>query len=357
MPQLMINHLPPQKNLQMIATVSEEADTTPSWQQQLADVVTDSDELLQMLELSAVKASLYLPKGFGLRVPRSFVRKMQKGNINDPLLRQVLPNVQETTAVSGYVPDPLLEHAHNPISGLLHKYQSRVLLTVTGACAIHCRYCFRQHFDYQANVPKQAQLLAIQHYITAHPDINEVILSGGDPLSVSNRRLFGWLDALEALPQISTIRLHTRLPVVIPDRLEAALLTRLAASRCQIVMVIHSNHANEIDTQTLQALREASSYGLLLLNQAVLLKAVNNTLAAQMALSQRLFAAQVMPYYLHLLDKVAGAAHFDIHQQEAIELYWQLLKHLPGYLVPKLVQEVPSHPFKMPVDIFQGRSS
>ena len=334
----MINHLITQKN----------------WQTQLSEAITSMDELLELLSLETLKAQIYIPKHFELRVPRAFVAKMTAGDANDPLLKQVLPDKQEQIAVTGYVADPLAENDQNPIKGLLHKYQSRVLLTVTGACAIHCRYCFRQHFDYNANMPTSAAHLAITSYITEHPEVNEVILSGGDPLSVSNRRIFAWLDTLEAIPQLTIIRLHTRLPVVIPERLDNALLDRLNQSRCHIVMVIHCNHANEIDTNTAEYLQRARTAGVMLLNQAVLLKGVNDNVATQTALSQRLFSAGVLPYYLHLLDKVAGAAHFDNDERLAIDLYWSLLAVLPGYLVPKLVQELPNRPFKVPIDIYKA---
>ena len=335
----MINHLITQKN----------------WQTQLSEAITSIDELLSILKLESLRAEVYVPKYFELRVPRGFVAKMSIGDSNDPLLRQVLPDQREQIKVTGYVADPLSENTQNPVKGMLHKYQSRVLLTVTGACAIHCRYCFRQHFDYSANMPTADAKENIIDYITAHPEINEVILSGGDPLNVTNRRLFAWLDTLESLPQLTTIRLHTRLPLVIPARLDDALLTRLSQSRCHIVMVIHCNHANEIDALTAEHLQRARAAGITLLNQAVLLKGINDSVAVQTQLSQRLFSAGVLPYYLHLLDKVAGAAHFDNDERFAIELYWSLLAVLPGYLVPKLVRELPNKPFKVPIDIYNDR--
>lgn len=333
----MINHLITQKN----------------WQTQLSEAITSVDELLSILELHDLKSTVYFPNHFMLRVPRGFVAKMTVGDANDPLLKQVLPDEQEQIKVTGYVTDPLAENEQNPIKGMLHKYKSRVLLTLTGACAIHCRYCFRQHFDYSANMPTSTAKADIIDYITAHPEINEVILSGGDPLNVTNRRLFGWLDILEAIPQLTTIRLHTRLPIVIPERLDDELITRLAESRCQIVMVVHCNHANEIDEATARALNKTRLAGITLLNQAVLLAGINDSVSIQVALSQRLFKAGVLPYYLHVLDKVAGAAHFDRNEQFACDLYWSLLAALPGYLVPKLVREVPNRHFKVPIDIYK----
>ena len=332
----MINHLITQKN----------------WQTQLSEAITSIDELLELLQLQSLRSEIYLPEHFELRVPRAFVAKMTIGDRDDPLLRQVLPNQKEQIAVIGYVSDPLSENTHNPVKGVLHKYESRLLLTITGACAIHCRYCFRQHFDYSANMPTASAKQDIIDYISDHPEINEIILSGGDPLNVTNRRLFAWFDTLEAIEQLTTIRIHTRLPLVIPARLDDALLDRLAQSRCQIVMVIHGNHANEIDTLTAEYLQRARAAGVTLLNQAVLLKGVNDSVNAQTALSQRLFAAGVLPYYLHVLDKVAGAAHFDLDESFAIELYWSLLAKLPGYLMPKLVRELPNEAFKVPINVY-----
>ncbi|GAA0310329.1 EF-P beta-lysylation protein EpmB [Psychrobacter aestuarii] len=337
----MINHLITQKN----------------WQTQLSEAISSVDALLAELSLSEHRAQFYTPQHFKLRVPRGFVAKMRAGDINDPLLKQVLPDVQEQIAVTGYVSDPLSENTQNPIKGLLHKYQSRVLMPITGACAIHCRYCFRQHFDYNANMPTAQISSEIVAYIEDNPEINEVILSGGDPLSISNRRLFAWLEVLEGIEQLHTIRLHTRLPVVIPERLDDDLLARLQASRCQIVMVIHCNHANEIDANTARYLQRVRDAGITLLNQAVLLAGVNDSLEAQIDLSKTLFDSGVMPYYLHLLDKVAGAAHFDSHESDAIRLYWQMLAALPGYLVPKLVKELPNKPFKVPIDIYGSSAS
>lgn len=334
----MINHLITQKN----------------WQTQLSEAITSVDELLSILKLESLRENVYVPKHFELRVPRGFVAKMTIGDRDDPLLKQVLPDQREQVNVTGYVADPLSENTQNPVKGMLHKYQSRVLLTITGACAIHCRYCFRQHFDYSANMPTADAKENIVNYIAEHPEINEVILSGGDPLNVTNRRLFAWLDTLESIPQLTTIRLHTRLPVVIPARLDEALLERLSQSRCHIVMVIHCNHANEIDVLTSEYLQRARAAGITLLNQAVLLKGINDSVEVQAQLSQRLFSAGVLPYYLHVLDKVAGAAHFDKDEQSSIKLYWSLLAALPGYLVPKLVRELPNKLFKVPIDIYNN---
>ncbi|OOR90929.1 EF-P beta-lysylation protein EpmB [Moraxella caviae] len=321
------------------------------WQKALANAVSDVDELLGLLDLSAKDVQSFTPKRFGLRVPRAFVAKMQPKNPNDPLLLQVLPQLDETMFAAGYSTDPLAENAQNPIKGLLHKYQNRALITLTGACAVHCRYCFRQHFDYQSNMPSAQVKAEILAYLAADEKINEVLLSGGDPLNVSNRRLAQWLDELAKIKHIKTIRIHTRLPVVLPSRVDNAFLDMLKNCPKHIVMVLHINHANEIDetfAQKCQALKQA---GVVLLNQTVLLKGVNDDAKTLAALSHALFDAGIMPYYLHILDKVAGAAHFDVPMAQAVAIYWQLLARVSGYLVPKLVQELPNRPYKTPVDL------
>lgn len=321
------------------------------WQQQLAHTIKDSDTLFALLGIQP-KAIAYTPDTFKLNVPHAFVAKIQKGNLDDPLLRQILPSDGETITHPSFIADPLAENRHNPIKGLLHKYRSRVLITLTGACAVHCRYCFRQHFDYGANLPKSDDTATILAYIKADKQIDEVILSGGDPLNISNRRLFEWLDRL-ATTQIKTVRLHTRLPVVLPARIDDELLNFLANYPKKVVMVIHTNHPNEIDHATYQACQKLKAAKLCLLNQTVLLKGVNDNVPTLVQLSHALFEAGVLPYYLHCLDKVAGAVHFEVPRQRAIDLYWQLLESLSGYLVPKLVQELPDCAFKTPIDIYK----
>ncbi len=331
----MINYLATQKN----------------WQNAFSDTITSFEQLAHALDLPLTSFDQQVGQ-FALRVPRRFVQKMAKGDINDPLLQQVLPTFQETIQVTGFVADPLEEQQANPIKGIIHKYESRILLPVTGACVINCRYCFRQHFDYHENLPTQNDWQAISDYIMAHPLINEVILSGGDPLSLSNRRLFAVFDRLAALPQIKTIRLHTRVPVVVPERLDSPLLTYLAESRCQVVMVIHATHPNEIDEETAAYLHQAKLAGITLLNQSVLLKGVNDNADILAALHDRLWQAGVLPYYLHVLDKVAGASHFYLDDATAVKIYWQLLAKSAGYLVPKLVRETPNEPFKTPINLY-----
>lgn len=324
----------------------------PNWQKELADAVSDVASLYQLLELP-LPEQVHTPNKFPLRVPHAFINKMKKGDPNDPLLRQILPDIAESLPVAGYTADPLGENAHNPMKGLLHKYQSRALITVTGACAVHCRYCFRQHFDYGANLPNSQDIRQICHYIANDKRINEVLLSGGDPLNINNRRFNEWIGALSAIDNIKTIRIHTRLPAILPNRIDDELIEILANCPKNIVMVLHINHPNEIDDALAQKCQILKNHGVVLLNQSVLLKGVNDDTDTLCKLSHALFGIGVMPYYLHVLDKVAGSAHFDLPIDRAIQIYWQLLEKLSGYLVPKLVQEMAGKPYKVPIDIYK----
>ncbi|MFB2538786.1 MULTISPECIES: EF-P beta-lysylation protein EpmB [unclassified Acinetobacter] len=323
-----------------------------NWQSQLNDLITDPFELLEQLKLTKYDLSddaLLANQQFRLRVPRQFVAKMQQGNAFDPLLLQVLPHHLEMHNPSDFITDPLHELQANPHTGLLHKYASRVLLTLTGACAIHCRYCFRRHFPYNDNMPKSQDWLDIQQYIVSHPEINEIILSGGDPLSLTNQKLKVWLNRFSSLTQIKTIRFHTRLPVVIPQRIDAEFLQILDDIPQQKVMVVHANHAQELDQEFDRAMHDLRQKNVICLNQSVLLKGINDNSVTLSALSYRLFQATVLPYYLHVLDKVAGSAHFYQPDSNAIQLQEQLRLALPGYLVPKLVREVNGELSKTPL--------
>lgn len=327
--------------------------TTPqlSWQEQLADLVTDPAELLALVGLDPAQLDLS-PAAlaqFPLRVPRPYIARMRKGDVQDPLLRQVLPLGAELADVPGYLHDPLDEAGANAASGLLHKYQGRVLLITTQSCAIHCRYCFRRHFPYSDNRPGRQQWQAALDYIAADPSIHEVILSGGDPLATSNTYL-GWLvEALARIPTLKRLRLHTRLPLMLPDRVDRSLPDILGAWPGEVVVVLHANHAQEFDADVDAACARLRHAGVHLLNQSVLLRGINDSVAALQALSERLFAAGVLPYYLHQLDKVAGAAHFAVPDTEALQLCASLRERLPGYLVPRLVREEAGDPAKMPL--------
>ncbi|EOQ73548.1 MULTISPECIES: EF-P beta-lysylation protein EpmB [Acinetobacter calcoaceticus/baumannii complex] len=323
-----------------------------NWQSQLSDLITDPSELLSLLELSSeqlLSGAILASEKFKLRVPRAFVGKMNAKNPLDPLLLQVLPHHLELEEHPEFVTDPLGEEAANQLPGVLHKYKSRFLLTLTGACAVHCRYCFRRHFPYQENLPKNEDWLNIKNYIEANPNINEIILSGGDPLTLSNRKLALWLERLSSLKQIQILRIHSRVPIVIPNRIDEELISLLKNSRLRIVLVVHSNHASELDDFTCSKLLQLSDHHITVLNQAVLLKGVNDSAQTLVDLSYRLFEARVMPYYLHVLDKVKGAQHFDLESSEIDEIYRDVLANLPGYLVPKLVREIAGEKNKTPL--------
>ncbi|WP_432211157.1 EF-P beta-lysylation protein EpmB [Acinetobacter variabilis] len=323
-----------------------------NWQSQLSDLITDPQELLQILQLSPdqlLSGALLASQAFKLRVPRAFASRMQLGNPLDPLLLQVLPHHLELEDHPGFVTDPLGEEQANQQPGVLHKYKSRFLLTLTGACAVHCRYCFRRHFPYQENLPKNEDWINIKQYLESQPDINEVILSGGDPLTLSNRKLKTWIERLESVPHLKFLRIHSRVPIVIPNRIDEELLSMLKNSRLRIILVVHSNHASELDDLTCKQLNQLVQHQITVLNQAVLLKGVNDSAQVLIDLSYRLFNAGVMPYYLHLLDKVKGAHHFDLPAEHINEIYTEVLANLPGYLVPKLVREIAGEKNKTPL--------
>ncbi|HEY5755006.1 MAG TPA: EF-P beta-lysylation protein EpmB [Steroidobacter sp.] len=323
----------------------------PGWQQLLADAVTDPRELCTLLDLdpALVLPAVAAAKAFALRVPRSYVARMRKGDPNDPLLLQVLPVSAETQVVEGFVSDPVGDMDRRAAQGLLHKYHGRALLVATGACAVHCRYCFRRHFPCgEESALQQGWQPAIEH-LRADPTISEVILSGGDPWSLSDRRLKQLTDALQAIPHIRRLRVHTRYPIVLPERIDCGLLDWLRGLRLQKVVVIHANHAHEIDDSVRHACRQLSAAGVTLLNQSVLLKGVNDTVEALAELSEVLFETHVLPYYLHVLDKVRGAAHFDLPEPFGLQLHRELTARLPGYLVPKLVREIAGAPAKTAV--------
>lgn len=323
-----------------------------NWKTQLSDLITDPKELLDTLQLSAdqlLSGAILASEKFKLRIPRAFVGKMNVGDPFDPLLLQVLPHHLELEDHEGFVTDPLGEEQANQLPGVLHKYQSRFLLTLTGACAVHCRYCFRRHFPYQENLPKNEDWIQIKQYLLDHPDINEVILSGGDPLTLTNKKLALWIERLEGLPQLKMLRIHSRVPIVIPDRIDEEFISLLKNSRLHIILVVHSNHASEIDEYTAKQLQRLTENRVTVLNQAVLLKGVNDSVEQLAALSYRLLDARVMPYYLHVLDKVKGAHHFDLPTTSIDQIYTELLARLPGYLVPKLVREIAGEKNKTPL--------
>jgi EF-P beta-lysylation protein EpmB len=340
----------------MIAATSpasqfESASHKLHWQQLLADAITDPAELCATLGLDpALVAPAFAAAGdFALRVPRGYVARMRRGDPHDPLLLQILPSAAELTTALDFKADPVGDMDSRAAPGLLHKYAGRALLVTTGACAIHCRYCFRRHYPYADESALRHGWQPALDRLRADPSIHEVILSGGDPWSLSDRRLRKLTDALQDLPQIRRVRVHTRYPVVLPERVDTGLLDWLASVSLQKVVVIHANHANEIDEQVGRACTDVARTGATLLNQSVLLAGINDSVAALANLSEALFAARVLPYYLHVLDKVQGASHFDVDEARASELHRELAARLPGYLVPRLVREVAGAPAKTPV--------
>lgn len=285
-------------------------------------------------------------KLFPLQATPGFIARMEKGNPNDPLLLQILPLGAEALNPPGFVDDPLDEQSQNPLPGLLHKYNGRVLLITSGACAINCRYCFRRNFPYADNNPGRIGWQAVLDYIRQDTSIHEVILSGGDPLTLTDSSLQNLLSGLEAISHIQTLRIHSRIPIVLPERINSHFGHIFKNTRLNKVMVIHANHPNELDHSVHEALMMLKSLGFHLLNQSVLLKKINDSANVQIALQHKLFAFGVLPYYLHLLDPVKGAAHFETPVKVAQALVQELSKHLPGYLVPKLVKELPGNASK-----------
>ena len=320
----------------------------PAWMAEMAEAIAQPEALLQALRLDPELPALDLARrrGFPLRVPRSFVARMEPGNPRDPLFLQVWPAAAEAEETQGFAADAVGDlHKLKP-GGLIHKYHGRALVIATGACGINCRYCFRRHFPYGEALAVRGQWRETLAQIAADPSIAEVILSGGDPLALGDDKLSAFVHALEQIPHVRRLRLHTRLPIVLPARVDAGLLAWLSASRLQKVVVLHANHAREIDAEVAAACAALRGTGATLLNQAVLLRAVNDSTDALVDLSERLFAVGVLPYYLHMLDKVQGAAHFDLDETAAQTLMQGLSSRLPGYLVPKLVREIAGEPAK-----------
>ena len=331
-----------------IITRTQPADEPHDWRQILADSFRDSNRLLRYLglESNALPEQQQASASFPVLVPRPFAEKMQRGNPNDPLLLQVLPAADELLSVSGFVKDPLAEKHSNIRSGIIHKYQGRVLLLAATGCAVNCRYCFRRHFDYQNNRIGRREWQEALGYVRDDPSISEVILSGGDPLMLSDPSLSELISGIEDIPHVTRLRIHTRLPVVIPQRLTPTLIERLNSSRLGTSVVLHINHPAELGEDHRLPLQQLRAGGTWLLNQSVLLKNVNNATGILCHLSETLFSFGVSPYYLHLPDPVSGTHHFNVDEQEARELYRELRVRLPGYLVPQLVREAAGVAYK-----------
>lgn len=320
------------------------------WRQLWRDAITDSRELLAQLDLGHLAD--HLPAGdagFALRVPRGFVARMRRGDARDPLLLQALPQLAELDQVPGFATDAVGDLASREAQGVLHKYQGRALLIASGSCAINCRYCFRRHFPYGDEMAAAGQWQQALEHVAQDKSINELILSGGDPLALATSKLEELSRGLAELPHITRLRIHTRLPVVLPERIDGLLTEWLRALPLQKVVVLHANHANEFDPTVDAACASLRDIGVTLLNQSVLLRGINDDADALTALSERMFAAGVLPYYLHQLDRVQGAAHFEVTDDQAQALIEAIRSRLPGYLVPKLVREVGGDPSKRPL--------
>lgn len=334
------------------ASVSRTGPTTkPSdWRAALKRAYRHPEALLDALGLTEQSAG-YQPDhpSFRLMVPESFVQRMQPGRIDDPLLQQVLPHADEAQAIDGYGLDPVGDRASYQGGGVLHKYHGRALVITTGACAVHCRYCFRQHFPYATDSSLHQGWLRALEAIAKDPSITEVILSGGDPLMLTEAQLSAFTDGLAQLPHVRRLRLHTRVPVVLPQRVDDALLAWIENLPWPLVMVIHANHPNEFDAELSHAMQRLQSHCAALLNQSVLLAGINDQADTLIDLAEKGFACGVLPYYLHQLDRVQGAQRFAVSDTKALAIMDELRRQLPGYLVPKLVREEAGQPYKLPV--------
>lgn len=316
---------------------------TPDWKQQLSQAVSSIDQLLSLLKLNPDQLGISHSAAaqFALKVPYSFIARMRPGDPRDPLLLQVLPLAAEMVETQDYNHDPLHESQHNPVAGIVHKYANRLLLIISPVCAINCRYCFRRHFPYAENRQSKEQWQSALDYIRNDTTINEVIFSGGDPLT-ANDQFLAWLcEQIADIAHIKRLRIHTRLPVVIPARIDQRFLHWATATRLKTIVVLHINHANEIDAELATAIRKMVDAGIQVFNQTVLLRGINDSATILAQLSEALFDCGVVPYYLHLCDPVAGAQHFDLEEDIARHIYAQLQALLPGFLLPKLVREIP----------------
>lgn len=329
---------------------STQPDALPDWRQSLRDAVTDPHELLALLGLSHMADKLpAADAGFPLKVPHSFVRRMRRGDPRDPLLLQILPQLAELDDVPGFTNDAVGDLDAVQGHGVLHKYEGRALLIAAGSCAVNCRYCFRRHFPYAGELAAAHAWREAMDCLAKDKSIREVILSGGDPLVLSTQKLTDLTDALRGVPHVTRLRIHSRLPVVLPERVDAAFCAWLSALPLQRVVVLHANHPHELDASVGGACARLREAGATLLNQSVLLRGINDDADALTELSERLFACGVLPYYLHQLDRVRGTAHFEVPDARARGLTEQLRGRLPGYLVPRLVREVPGDAAKRPV--------
>lgn len=324
------------------------------WRSELRQAITEPEELLEILRLPKSRwltGARLAAREFPLKVPRGFVARMKPSNPHDPLLRQVLPLAEELERVAGFTEDPVGDIPASSEPGLIHKYSGRSLMITTGACAIHCRYCFRRHFPYANSHVGGTHLNPALSSIRENTDLREVILSGGDPLMMDDQSLGRLLSQISQMSHIQRIRIHSRLPIVLPERITDSLITTLSIPDQPVIMVIHCNHSTEIDNNVQRSLLMMHLAGIRLFNQSVLLRGVNDDDKTLTDLSETLFEHHVQPYYLHLLDRVHGSAHFDIPEHQAKSLYQSIQAQLPGYLVPRLVKEIQGKPSKTTISV------
>lgn len=312
------------------------------WQKDLTEVIKSSDKLAESLNIGITTPAILNKSKFKLKAPKNFIQNIENGNINDPLLKQILPLTEENIVNSAFTASPLFEEKFIKIPGLIHKYKSRVLLIISGGCAINCRYCFRKEFPYGKNVLNLDRLNDIRSYIENDKNITEVIFSGGDPLIATDQHLNKISSVLEEIEHLKSLRIHSRIPIVMPSRISEGFLNWITNLKLKPVIVVHCNHPNEINSEVINASNILRKNGVLLLNQSVLLKGVNDNPQVLKALSEKLFfQANILPYYLHILDKVQGTQHFEVDLNKAKAIYSEIQKLLPGYLVPKFATEIP----------------
>lgn len=322
-----------------------------NWKKALSGVIKNPEELLIKLDLPAslLENAQRAVQLFPLRVTQSYLNRIEKGNPQDPLLLQVLPLHAELLNTKGFSNDPVGDLTAKPLPGLIHKYQGRILLISTGCCAIHCRYCFRRHYPYSEDLSGNNEWQSSIDYIRENPSIREVILSGGDPLALSDNKLANLCSKLAKMQNLITLRIHSRLPIVLPERVTSELLESLSCFPLNKVIVVHANHPNEINAEVSDGLNRLRSAGITVLNQSVLLKNINDNAETLARLSELLFSSGTLPYYLHMLDKVQGSAHFEVPLPKAYSIWKTMSEILPGYLVPKLVKEQQGALYKLPV--------
>ena len=325
----------------------------PPWQAKLQQLFNDPDLVLREVEttISTELISKKASESFSMRVPKEFIDRIKKGDPDDPLLKQILPVKDEEFEVEGFTTDPLAEMGTQVVPGLLHKYHGRALLVVTGTCAIHCRYCFRRHFPYAESNPAKDKWQQALDHIKNDPSISEIILSGGDPLTLADHRLRDLIQKLSDISHLQRLRIHSRLPIILPDRINEHMIKWLTNTRLKSVLVVHTNHGNELNKDVATAMQRLHDINIPVFNQSVLLKGVNDSAEILADLSERLFDIGIIPYYLHMLDPVAGAAHFKVDEASARSIMLKLYKTLPGYLVPRLVREIAGAQYKIPVEM------